>query len=126
PTTHSGRLAKPGMKVGLGAIAKGYGVDRASAVLRDRGFNNHIVEGGGDTYVSGTKAGKPWMVGIQDPKGPGSIAAIPAQDRAVVTSGDYQRYIEFEGTRYSHILDPRTGFPVPEDQSMQSITVLAD
>lgn len=126
PTSHSGRLAKPGMKVGLGAIAKGYAVDRASALLRDRGLLNHIVEGGGDTYVSGTKAGKPWMVGIQEPDGPGSIAAIPAQDRAVVTSGDYQRFIEFEGTRYSHILDPRTGFPVPQDRSMQSITVLAD
>lgn len=125
PATRSGRLAKPGMKVGLGAIAKGYAVDRASAVLRERGFVDHIVEGGGDTYVSGTKAGKTWMVGIQRPDGPGSIAAIPARDRAVVTSGDYQRFLEFEGVRYSHILDPRTGFPVPEDRSMQSITVLA-
>jgi thiamine biosynthesis lipoprotein len=65
------------------------------------------------------------MVGIQRPDGPGSIAAIPARDRAVVTSGDYQRFIEFEGVRYSHILDPRTGFPVPEDRSLQSITILA-
>jgi len=125
PATHGGRLAKPGMKIGLGAIAKGYAVDRASAVLRERGFVDHIVEGGGDTYVSGTKAGKTWMVGIQRPEGPGSVAAIPARDRAVVTSGDYQRFLEFEGVRYSHILDPRTGFPVPEDRSMQSITILA-
>src|SRR5690606_8570807 len=90
PVARTGRLAKPGMKVGLGAIAKGYAVDRASAVLRERGFPDHIVEGGGDTYVSGTKGGKTWMVGIQRPDGPGSIAAIPARDRAVVTSGDYQ------------------------------------
>lgn len=125
PAARTGRLAKPGMKVGLGAIAKGYAVDRASAVLRERGFHDHIVEGGGDTFVSGTKGGKTWMVGIQRPDGPGSVAAIPARDRAVVTSGDYQRYIEFEGVRYSHILDPRTGFPIPEDRSMQSITILA-
>lgn len=125
PATRSGRLAKPGMKMGLGAIAKGYAVDRASTILRERGFPDHIVEGGGDTFVSGTKAGKTWMVGIQRPDGPGSIAAIPARDRAVVTSGDYQRFIEFEGVRYSHILDPRTGFPVPEDRSLQSITILA-
>lgn len=125
PETRSGRLARPGMKIGLGAIAKGYAVDRASAVLRERGYPDHIVEGGGDTYVAGTKAGKTWMVGIQRPEGPGSVAAIPARDRAVVTSGDYQRFLEFEGVRYSHILDPRTGFPVPEDRSLQSITILA-
>lgn len=125
PATRSGRLARPGMKVGLGAIAKGYAVDRASAVLRERGFHDHIVEGGGDTYVAGTKGGKTWMVGIQRPDGPGSLAAIPARDRAVVTSGDYQRFLEFEGVRYSHILDPRTGFPISADRSMQSVTILA-
>lgn len=125
PATRSGRLARLGMKVGLGAIAKGYAVDHASQVLASRGFPDHIVEGGGDTYVSGTKAGKPWMVGIQKPEGPGSVAAIPTRDRAVVTSGDYQRYIEYEGVRYAHIFDPRTGFPVPEERSAQSITVLA-
>lgn len=125
PAARTGRLAKPGMKVGLGAIAKGYAVDRASDLLKARGFPNHIVEGGGDTYVSGTKAGAPWKVGIQRPDGPGSIAAIPARDRAVVTSGDYQRFIDYEGVRYSHIFDPRTGFPVPHDRSLRSVTILA-
>lgn len=125
PRDHTGRLALPGMMVGLGAIAKGYAVDRASALLKDRGFPDHIVEGGGDTYVSGTKGGKTWMVGIQRPEGPGSTAAIPAHDRAVVTSGDYQRFFDYEGTRYSHIFDPRTGFPVPEERSCKSVTVLA-
>lgn len=125
PAAKTGRLARPGMKVGLGAIAKGYAVDRASALLKDRGFPNHIVEGGGDTYVSGSKGDKGWMVGIQKPDGPGSVAAIPARDRAVVTSGDYQRYIEYEGVRYAHIFDPRTGFPVPQERSLQSVTILA-
>ena len=70
PNTQRGRLARPGMKVGLGAIAKGYGVDRASLVLKQHGFTDHIVEGGGDTYVAGTKAGALWKVGIQRPDGP--------------------------------------------------------
>jgi len=126
PNTLRGRLARPGMKVGLGAIAKGYGVDRASQVLKQHGFMHHIVEGGGDTYVSGTKAGASWRVGIQRPDGPGSIAAIPASDRAIVTSGGYQRFIEVDGKRYAHIIDPRTGWPLDETSSAQSITVLAD
>lgn len=125
PVARAGRLAKAGMKVGLGAIAKGYAVDRASQVLAARGFVDHIVEGGGDTYVSGTKGGKTWMVGIQRPDGPGSVAAIPARDRAVVTSGDYQRYFDYEGVRYAHIFDPRTGWPIPQERSAQSITLTA-
>ncbi len=121
-----GRLRNAGMKIGLGAIAKGYAVDRASDVLKRHGFVHHIVEGGGDTYVSGTKAGKPWMVGVQNPDGPGSIGALPVRDQAVVTSGDYQRYFEFEGKRYAHILDPRTGRPLPQEASARSVTVVAD
>lgn len=125
PNTREGRLQRPGMKLGLGAIAKGYGVDRAALILVQHGFKNHIVEGGGDTYVTGTKNGKPWMVGIQRPDRPGSLAAIPATDRAIVTSGDYQRFFEHDGKRYSHILDPETGWPIPEDRSAQSVTLLA-
>lgn len=119
------RLAKPGMKAGLGAIAKGYAVDRASALLRARGFVDHVVEGGGDTYVSGRKGDRPWRVGIQDPGREGALGALEAQDEAVVTSGGYQRYFDFEGQRYAHILDPRTGWPVAADRSPQSVTVVA-
>lgn len=125
PNTREGRLQKPGMKLGLGAIAKGYGVDRASLVLIQHGFPHHVVEGGGDTYASGTKGGKPWRVGIQRPDRPGSLAAIPASDRAIVTSGDYQRFFEHNGKRYAHILDPKTGWPIPEERSCQSVTLLA-
>jgi len=125
PNTSSGRLARPGMKIGLGAIAKGYGVDRASQVLKQRGFMHHIVEGGGDTYVAGSKGGAQWKVGIQRPDGPGSLAAIPATDRAIVTSGGYQRFLEIDGKRYAHIIDPRTGWPLEEASSAQSVTVLA-
>lgn len=125
PVGHRGRLKKAGMKVGLGAIAKGYAVDRASALLRERGFANHIVEGGGDTYVSGSKGERTWMVGIQRPEGPGTIGALPLRDRALVTSGGYQRFFEHEGKRYAHILDPRTGWPLDEAESALSVSVVA-
>ncbi|MCB9704751.1 MAG: FAD:protein FMN transferase [Myxococcales bacterium] len=120
-----GRLARSGMKIGLGAIAKGYAVDRAARILRDHGFTNHIVEGGGDTYVSGSKGERSWMVGIQRPDGPGSVGAIPLRDRALVTSGGYQRFFEFAGKRYAHILDPRTGWPLDEAESAVSVSVVA-
>ncbi len=121
----SGRLKRAGMKVGLGAIAKGYAVDRASALLRERGFANHIVEGGGDTYVSGSKGERTWMVGIQRPEGPGTIGALPLRDRALVTSGGYQRFFEHQGKRYAHILDPRTGWPLDESESALSVSIVA-
>lgn len=119
------RLTKPGMKLGLGAIGKGYAADKASALLAARGFADHVVEVGGDTYAAGTKGGKPWMVGIQKPDGPGALGAIPTRDEAVVTSGDYQRFFEHEGQRYAHILDPRTGWPVPAERSPKSVTAVA-
>lgn len=119
-------LRKPGMKIGLGAIAKGYAVDRAVAVLVAHGFQDHVVEAGGDTYASGSKAGKPWMIGVQRPDGPGSLGALPSQNIAVVTSGNYQRYFDHEGKRYAHILDPRTGWPLEHLVSPQSVTLLAE
>lgn len=124
--TRSARLAKPGMKIGLGAIAKGYAVDRAAALLRERGFDHHIVEAGGDTYVTGSKAGKPWRVGVQDPKqAAGRIGYVLAQDLSVVTSGNYARFFEWEGMHYTHIIDPRTGWPIPADRTPKSVTLLA-
>ncbi len=125
PAARTVRLARPGMKIGLGAIAKGYAVDRASQVLRQRGFGDHIVEAGGDTYVSGTKGGRTWMVGVQDPNGQGPVGVLPVQDRAVVTSGDYQRFFEYRGKRYAHIIDPRTGWPVAREDAPRSVTVVA-
>jgi thiamine biosynthesis lipoprotein len=120
------RLAKPGMKIGLGAIAKGYAVDRASALLRARGFDNHIVEAGGDTQVSGQKGDKPWRVGVQDPQRPdGRIGHVVAKDESVVTSGNYARFFVWEGVHYTHILDPRTGWPIPADRTPKSVTMIA-
>lgn len=121
----TGRLARPGMRLGLGAIGKGFAADQASALLTRMGFPNHVVEVGGDTYAKGGKDGKPWMVGIQKPEARGVVGALPVSDRAVVTSGDYQRFFEFEGQRYSHILDPKTGWPVPIERSPKSVTLVA-
>lgn len=126
PATGTGRLAKPGMKLGLGAIGKGYAADKVSQLLVRKGFPNHVVELGGDTFASGSKDGKPWMVGIQRPDGPGVVGAIPVIDRSVVTSGDYQRFFEYEGKKYAHIIDPKTGWPVPAERSPKSVTLVAN
>lgn len=119
-------LTRPGMKIGLGAIAKGYAVDKAAALLHARGFANHIVEAGGDTQVSGQKGDKPWRVGVQDPQAAaGRIGYLTARDEAVVTSGNYARFFEWEGVRYTHILDPRIGWPIPADKTPKSVTLVA-
>jgi FAD:protein FMN transferase len=118
------RLVRPGMMIGLGGIAKGYAVDRASASLRASGFPDHLVEAGGDTYASGSKGGTAWRIGVQDPGHAGAIGSMAVTDVAIVTSGNYQRYFEFEGTRYAHILDPRTGWPVDAARSPRSVTVV--
>ncbi|MFV8751689.1 FAD:protein FMN transferase [Nannocystaceae bacterium ST9] len=126
PATRSARLAKPGMKVGLGAIAKGYAVDKAAALLSARGFHHHIVEAGGDTYVTGGKGDKAWRVGVQDPeRADGRIGHLIVRDQSVVTSGNYARFFEWEGVHYTHILDPRTGWPVPADRTPKSVTLIA-
>jgi len=126
PEGSRARLVESGVKVGFGAIAKGYAVDRAADVLREHGFAHFIVEGGGDTYVSGKKDGRPWQVGIQDPDRRGALGSLAAMNEAVVTSGNYERYFEHEGTRYAHIIDPRTGWPIPLDQSPSSVSLVTD
>jgi len=124
--TRAVRLPKAGMKIGLGAIAKGYAVDRASTLLRERGFANHVVEAGGDTYASGSKGDAPWRVGVKDPEHTGSQGVLSIRDRAVVTSGDYMRFFEHEGRRYAHIIDPTTGWPIEQAHSPRSVTLLAN
>ncbi len=117
-------LAKPGMRIGLGAIAKGYGVDRAGKVLVDNGIENFIVYGGGDLLIFGQKGSKPWTVGIQDPRDRSRYFARfkLRENRAVVTSGDYEKFVVKNGKRYHHILDPDTGRPA---RRAASVTVIA-
>jgi len=114
------------MGVDLGGIGKGYGVDRGVAVLRDRGIQNALVNLGGDLYALGvSQDGDPWRVGVQSPDDPDAVVAtLPMTNRGVATSGDYQRYFEYGGERYHHLLDPGTGAPARIQK--RSVTVAAD
>jgi len=121
-TTVSSKNSK--VQFDLGAFAKGVAVDRAIARLREYGIDNAIVNGGGDLRAIGSKGGKPWRVGVRHPQGAGILAAIEIRgDESVFTSGNYERFNEYEGVRYAHILDPRTGRPV---EGITSVTVIHD
>ncbi|WP_437674660.1 FAD:protein FMN transferase [Sorangium sp. So ce131] len=115
-------LGKPGMRMSLGGIAKGYAVDAAAGVLRAEGLSSFLVQAGGDLYIAGKKPdGSPWRAGIRDPRGKDTndyFAMIEVEDHAFSTAGDYERSFIKEGRRYHHIIDPRTGFPASESRSV--------
>ena len=104
-------FSRAGVRIDLGGIAKGYSVDRGIERLQALGFTRAYVSAGGDSRIIGDRFGKPWMVGIRDPrKGEGTvITRIPLADAAISTSGDYERFFEEGGVRYHHIIDPHTG-----------------
>jgi FAD:protein FMN transferase len=110
----------------LGAIAKGYGVDRATALLRRRGVQHAIVTVGGDLFALGqSPEGEPWTVGIRSPHDRHELAAtLRVSDRAVATSGDYERFFRWRGVRYHHLIDPNTA--APRRTPFHSATVLAN
>jgi len=111
------------LKLDFGAFAKGYAVDRAIEVLRELGINNAVVNAGGDLRAIGRHGDRPWRVGIRHPRQPGILASVEVEgDESVFTSGDYERYFDWEGTRYDHIIDPRTGYPA---QGLSSVTVFS-
>ena len=118
-------FAVSGMSIDLGGVAKGYATDRAVKILRDNGVRNAIVDSGGDMYCLGTRYGAGrWMVGIRHPRDPGRILyKIEIENEGIDTSGDYEKYFMIDGKRYSHIIDPRTGFPVGDD--VVSATIIA-
>lgn len=118
------RLARKGMQVDLGGIGKEYASDRAAELLYDKGIRHGYVNMAGDIRVVGVKPdGTPWSIGIRSPRDPGkTTASIPLFSGALATSGDYERFIEVRGRRYSHILDPQTGYPVSR---WSSVTVIA-
>jgi thiamine biosynthesis lipoprotein len=117
-------LETTGMQIGLGGIAKGYGVDQAAKVLRAAGLNHFYIDGGGDIAVAGLKHGRPWRVAIRHPRKKPTelLTVVELSDAAIVTSGDYENYRIFNDQRFHHILDPRTGKPA---QGCQSVTVTA-
>ncbi len=118
-TVHFGQ---PGMRIDLGGIAKGYAVDRCMALLAQLGIGDALVRAGGDSRVSGERWGRPWTIGVRDPRDrDGVVAVIPLVDVAISTSGDYERFFEQDGVRYHHIINPRTGDSARE---LQSTTII--
>jgi len=115
----------PGMSLDPGGILKGYAVDRAATRLREEGIRTALIDAGGNIYVLGRKERGPWRIGIQHPRSPDNVIAVVSVDenKALATSGDYQRFFEADGHRYHHILDPRTGRP---SRHLVSATVIAD
>lgn len=115
-----------GTSIGFGAVAKGYTADAALEAMAEAGCETAILSLGGNVQTLGRKPdGSDWNVAIMDPDDNGAYAAMLAVgEKAVVTSGDYQRYFEQDGVRYSHILDPETGAPV--ENGLRSVTVVCD
>ena len=117
------RFNDPDIHLDLGGIAKGYGIDRAVTALRGKGIAHAIVTVGGDLYALGhAPDGGPWEVGIRDPHNLEGLAGrLEVTDRAVTTSGDYERFFTWHGVRYHHLIDPRTA--APRRTPMRSVTV---
>jgi thiamine biosynthesis lipoprotein len=113
----------------LSSIAKGYGVDQVAAIIRKKGFENYLVEIGGEVLVSGyRKDGKLWRIGINRPKTDAAFddvySVVDLHNKAFATSGDYRSFFVADGVRYSHVIDPATGYPVTN--GVVSVTIIAD
>ncbi|MCB9426738.1 MAG: FAD:protein FMN transferase [Flavobacteriales bacterium] len=117
-------LKLEGMKIGFGAIGKGYAADKAKDLLLSKGVSSGIVNASGDMNTWGKQPnGKEWKIALTNPLDKNKVfALLPVSDAAVVTSGNYEKYITFNGKRYTHIIDPRTGYP---STGVISVTVFA-
>lgn len=127
-----GKLIKenPAMKLDFNAIAQGYTTDLVGILLESKGIKSYIVDVGGEIFARGTKPdGKPWVVGIEKPAADWDSERVvqqrvELQDKGIVTSGSYRKYVERDGKRYSHCIDPMTGYPV--EHNLLSATVIAE
>ena len=116
------RFGQQGVRINLGGIAKGYVVERGVDILRRHGVEYGVVTAGGDSRLLGDRRGRPWMIGIRDPRKDGEVPiSVPLEDEAISTSGDYERYFDEDGTRYHHIIKPSSGRPV---EGVHSATVI--
>lgn len=117
------RFARDGMRVDLGGFAKGHAVDNGAAILARLGVRHAVVTAGGDSRMLGDRCGRPWTMGIRDPRRDDKVVALlPLEDVAVSTSGDYERFFDDGDERCHHLLDPRTG---KSPQAVRSVTVIA-
>ena len=121
---HTVFLSLVGMKIGFGAIGKGYAADKAKQILISKGVSAGIINASGDMNTWGKQInGTDWTVAIINPLNKKQVfASLPISNGAVVTSGDYEKYVEFNGERFSHIINPRTGYP---STGLISVTVFA-
>jgi thiamine biosynthesis lipoprotein len=117
-------LKNKGMKIGLGGIGQGYIADKIKELLKSKGCESGLVNVSGDISTWGKQIdGNPWTIGIINPMNKNKVfATFPLEDTAVETSGSYEKYVTFDGKRYSHIIDPRTGYPA---SGIVSISVFA-
>ncbi|HEX5127658.1 MAG TPA: FAD:protein FMN transferase [Rhodocyclaceae bacterium] len=116
------RSANPAVQFDFGGLVKGYALDRAAQILHRHGVNNALINIGGNVMALGKKGDVPWQVGIQSPRSAAPLATLALYDgEAIGTSGDYQRFFELNGKRYSHLIDPRTGRP---SEAAQAVTIL--
>ena len=116
-------FTRPGMRIDLGGIAKGYSVDRGIEILQKQGITRAMVNAGGDTRIIGDRFGKPWVVGVRDPDHEGKVfLRLPLTDTAFSTSGDYERYFDEDGKRFHHIIDPKTG---DSARKCRSVTIIS-
>jgi thiamine biosynthesis lipoprotein len=116
------RLARAGMRVGLGGIAKGWAVDEAARTLRALGHRDFLLQAGGDLYAAGRRGEAPWRVAVRSPHGGpldtlAGFAALDVEDAAFSTSGDSERFFERDGRRLHHVIDPRTCRPARGGQA---------
>lgn len=121
----SAEKAQPGLYVDLSTIAKGYGVDQLADILLEKGIHNFLVEIGGEMRVAGKKLdGSDWRIAVEKPvtHARAMQRIISIGDNAIATSGDYRNYYELDGVRYSHLIDPRTGYPI--QHNLVSVTVV--
>tara|TARA_B100001059_G_C17751389_1_gene537376 strand:- start:34 stop:930 length:897 start_codon:yes stop_codon:yes gene_type:complete len=117
-------LKNKGMKIGFGAIGKGYAADMAKLILLKNNVKSGIINASGDLTAWGEKpSGEDWMVAIVNPLKKSNVFSwLPIKNKAVVTSGNYERFIKFNGKLYSHIIDPRTGYP---SEGLLSVTIFS-
>jgi thiamine biosynthesis lipoprotein len=119
------RLAKPDAKIDLGGIAKGYACEESVRILRENGITRAVLDYGGNVFVLGEKSrGTGWRVGVRNPVTPeaGILGTLTLSDRAVVTSGGYERFFEEDGRLYHHVLNPATGYPA--ESGLLSVTIV--